>query len=61
MKVKLTPENLKEISDAVPKMEVFGLETNEWIHLHSWKYANTPQLNSISFIEEKNQLVDALE
>ncbi|KAJ4954830.1 hypothetical protein NE237_011613 [Protea cynaroides] len=40
--VKLTGEDVKEISDAVPIDEVSGARIYEKIYLHSWKFANTP-------------------
>ncbi|KAF8394365.1 hypothetical protein HHK36_020573 [Tetracentron sinense] len=42
LKVKLTEEELKEVSDAVPVDEVAGARIYEKINLHSWKFANTP-------------------
>ncbi|KAF4373321.1 hypothetical protein F8388_026152 [Cannabis sativa] len=40
--VKLTEQDLKEISDAVPVEEVAGGREHEIIHKISWKFANTP-------------------
>ncbi|KAF6173391.1 hypothetical protein GIB67_027086 [Kingdonia uniflora] len=40
--VKLTDEDLKEISNAVPVNEVAGARIYDTIHMHSWEYANTP-------------------
>ena len=45
LKVKLTEEDLKEISDAVPIEEVAGgLSFLNSEHLH-WKFGNTPPKN----------------
>ncbi|PON73859.1 Aldo/keto reductase/potassium channel subunit beta [Parasponia andersonii] len=41
--VKLTEEDLKEISDAVPIEEVAGDRTYQSLISSSWKFANTPQ------------------
>ncbi|KAI6692601.1 hypothetical protein NL676_020311 [Syzygium grande] len=40
--VKLTEEDVKEISDAVPIEDVAGDRNNEHFVRCSWKYANTP-------------------
>ncbi|XP_022856357.1 perakine reductase-like [Olea europaea var. sylvestris] len=43
MKVKLTKDDLKEISDAVPINEVVGSKSStEALERHTWKFANTP-------------------
>ncbi|XP_068636233.1 perakine reductase-like [Aristolochia californica] len=42
LKVKLTEDDLKEISDAVPVNEVAGSSTYTYILAHSWRFANTP-------------------
>nr|Q3L181.1 RecName: Full=Perakine reductase [Rauvolfia serpentina]AAX11684.1 perakine reductase [Rauvolfia serpentina] len=44
LKVKLTKEDLKEISDAVPLDEVAGESIHEVIAVTNWKFANTPPL-----------------
>ncbi|WOK99425.1 putative aldo-keto reductase 1 [Canna indica] len=44
LKLKLTNEDLKEISDAVCKDEVAGYRTYSAIELFSWRHANTPPL-----------------
>lgn len=46
LRVKLTEEDVKEISEAVPLNEVAGAKIYEsMIHL-SWKFANTPAKDS---------------
>eukprot|EP00262_Sarcandra_glabra_P000887 TRINITY_DN10933_c0_g2_i1.p1 TRINITY_DN10933_c0_g2~~TRINITY_DN10933_c0_g2_i1.p1 ORF type:complete len:362 (+),score=50.15 TRINITY_DN10933_c0_g2_i1:51-1136(+) len=42
VKVKLTREDLQEISDAIPIDGVAGLRIHEHIYLKTWKFANTP-------------------
>ncbi|KAI6692590.1 hypothetical protein NL676_020300 [Syzygium grande] len=42
LKLKLTEEDLKEISDAVPVNEVAGDRTFESTTEVTWKFANTP-------------------
>lgn len=42
LKVKLNPEDMKEISDSVPEHEVAGLSTYASMDKWSWKYAITP-------------------
>ncbi|XP_022856356.1 perakine reductase-like [Olea europaea var. sylvestris] len=43
VKVKLTKDDLKEISDAVPVNEVAGIKTpTEALESFTWRYANTP-------------------
>eukprot|EP00262_Sarcandra_glabra_P015294 TRINITY_DN467_c0_g1_i2.p1 TRINITY_DN467_c0_g1~~TRINITY_DN467_c0_g1_i2.p1 ORF type:complete len:344 (+),score=61.27 TRINITY_DN467_c0_g1_i2:94-1125(+) len=42
LKVKLTEEELKEISDAVPIDEVGGPRDFDLFSQYSWKFANTP-------------------
>ena len=42
MSVKLTNEDLKEISDAVPIDEVAGDRELSMMAKYVWKYANTP-------------------
>ncbi|KAI6692594.1 hypothetical protein NL676_020304 [Syzygium grande] len=42
MRVKLTEEDVKEISDAVPIDDIAGDRTNEHYVRRLWKYANTP-------------------
>ncbi|XP_011032415.1 PREDICTED: probable aldo-keto reductase 1 isoform X1 [Populus euphratica] len=44
LQVKLTKDDLKEISDAVPVKEVVGLRNKDF-HL-TWKFANTPPKTS---------------
>ncbi|KAF5808905.1 putative perakine reductase [Helianthus annuus] len=44
--VKLTKEEIEEISNAVPLDEVAGSKINEALLLVSWKFANTPPKNS---------------
>ncbi|GAV90646.1 Aldo_ket_red domain-containing protein, partial [Cephalotus follicularis] len=44
LRVKLTAEKLKDISDAVPIEEVAGGRTYESMMHASWEYANTPPL-----------------
>ncbi|PON73857.1 Aldo/keto reductase/potassium channel subunit beta [Parasponia andersonii] len=46
VRVKLTEEDLKEISDAVPIEEVAGDRTPESISKNSWNFANTPPKDS---------------
>ncbi|KAG9451865.1 hypothetical protein H6P81_004769 [Aristolochia fimbriata] len=41
--MKLTEDDLKEISDAVPVNEVAGSSTYDFILAHSWRFANTPE------------------
>jgi hypothetical protein len=40
--LKLTPEDLKEICDAVPINEVAGEREMALLAQYSWKVANTP-------------------
>ncbi|KAK9292430.1 hypothetical protein L1049_020400 [Liquidambar formosana] len=40
--VKLTEEDIEEISDAVPVHEVAGARTQDFVAALSWKFANTP-------------------
>ena len=40
--VKLTEEDLKEISDAVPVAEIAGNLENHSLSQYSWKFATTP-------------------
>lgn len=40
--VKLTKEDLKEISDMVPINDVAGLRTTENFYRSSWEFASTP-------------------
>ncbi|KAK6915427.1 NADP-dependent oxidoreductase domain [Dillenia turbinata] len=42
LKVKLTEEDLKEISDAVPIDEVAGARTFKGMAQYAWQFANTP-------------------
>lgn len=42
LKVKLTVEDLKEISDAVGVDEVAGNKIHDDMYVHSWRFANTP-------------------
>lgn len=42
LRIKLTKEDLKEISDAVPIEEVAGSRDPEGFDKASWKFANTP-------------------
>ncbi|XP_021742235.1 probable aldo-keto reductase 1 [Chenopodium quinoa] len=45
LKVKLTEEESKEVSDAVPLCEVAGDRTYEGMIAKTWKFANTPPLD----------------
>ena len=45
LKVKLTEEDLKEISDAVPIEEVAGGRSYQNMDHFLWKFANTPPKN----------------
>ncbi|KAI7757518.1 hypothetical protein M8C21_015222 [Ambrosia artemisiifolia] len=45
--VKLTKEEVEEISNAVPLDEVAGSKINEALLRVSWKFANTPSKNTI--------------
>lgn len=45
LRVKLTEEDMKEISDAVPMVEVAGPRVPESFYNISWKFANTPPKN----------------
>ncbi|CAL9135624.1 unnamed protein product [Musa textilis] len=45
LKVKLTEDDLKEISDAVREEEVAGYRSNGAFELFTWKYANTPPIH----------------
>lgn len=45
LRVKLTEEDMKEISDAVPMVEVAGPRVPESFYNISWKFANTPLKN----------------
>jgi len=42
LNVKLTEEDLKEISDAVPVAEIAGNLENHSLSQYSWKFATTP-------------------
>ncbi|XP_030534718.1 probable aldo-keto reductase 1 [Rhodamnia argentea] len=42
LRVKLTEDDVKEISDAIPIEDVAGERSNENYVRNSWKYANTP-------------------
>ncbi|KAL1828259.1 hypothetical protein DCAR_0207457 [Daucus carota subsp. sativus] len=42
LRIKLTVDDLKEISDAVPINEVSGSRASETLLKTSWKFANTP-------------------
>ena len=42
LKVKLTAEDLKEITDAVAINEVAGARIHAGIELSSWRFVNTP-------------------
>ena len=42
LKVKLTAEDLKEITDAVTINEVAGARIHAGIELYSWRFVNTP-------------------
>lgn len=42
LNVKLTQENLKEISDAVPVEEIAGEREYDSISQYLWKFATTP-------------------
>ncbi|XP_043690652.1 perakine reductase-like isoform X2 [Telopea speciosissima] len=44
--VKLTGDDVEEITDAVPIDEVSGARIYEKINLHSWQFANTPAKHS---------------
>lgn len=44
LSVKLTEEELREISDAIPINEVAGGRTYELFNNVSWRFANTPTL-----------------
>ncbi|PIA45078.1 hypothetical protein AQUCO_01700549v1 [Aquilegia coerulea] len=46
LKLKFTEEDLKRITEAVPIDEVAGMRTYEHIHTLSWKFANTPTVDS---------------
>lgn len=46
VKVKLTKQDLQEISDAVPINEVAGESINEVLAVTNWKFANTPPLSN---------------
>lgn len=43
MNVKLTNDDLKELSEAVPIEEVAGGRQGEALYKISWKFADTPQ------------------
>ncbi|PIN03861.1 Voltage-gated shaker-like K+ channel, subunit beta/KCNAB [Handroanthus impetiginosus] len=43
LNVKLTNDELKELSDAVPIEEVVGNTHDDAFHAVSWRFANTPQ------------------
>ena len=45
LKLKLTEEELKEISDAVPMEEVAGSKSFQNMDHFHWKFANTPPKN----------------
>jgi len=42
LKLRLTNEDLKEISDVVSAQDVAGSRTISFAESYSWKYANTP-------------------
>lgn len=42
LKVKLTKDDQKEISDALPPTEVAGKSTSDALYAVTWKFANTP-------------------
>uniref|UniRef100_A0A5B6Z7G6 Putative perakine reductase-like n=2 Tax=Davidia involucrata TaxID=16924 RepID=A0A5B6Z7G6_DAVIN len=42
VRVKLTKEDIKEISDAVPPTEVAGKSVTEALYNTSWRFVNTP-------------------
>ncbi|OVA03462.1 Aldo/keto reductase [Macleaya cordata] len=44
LRVKLTKEDLKEVSDAVPTDEVAGVRIHDNMYSCTWKFANTPPL-----------------
>ncbi|KAK9735308.1 hypothetical protein RND81_04G197600 [Saponaria officinalis] len=44
LKMKLTEEEFKEVSDAVPLSEVAGDRTYEGLIAKTWKFANTPTI-----------------
>lgn len=46
VKVKLTKEDVEEISNAVPIDEVAGCRTGEALLRISWKFANSPPKNN---------------
>lgn len=46
LKVKLTKDDIKEISDAVPISEVAGTRNTDNFQEISWKFANTPPKDS---------------
>ncbi|MBA0764169.1 hypothetical protein Gotri_013537 [Gossypium trilobum] len=46
VKVKLTKEDLKEISDAIPIHEVAGGTYPDGLKQFTWKYGNTPPKKS---------------
>lgn len=46
LRVKLTEEDLKEISEAVPSNEIGGDRTYESMSNVTWKFANTPPVNN---------------
>ncbi|CAL9166708.1 unnamed protein product [Musa hybrid cultivar] len=46
LKVKLTEDDLKEISDAVREEEVAGYRCHSVFEPFTWKYANTPPIHS---------------
>ena len=46
MKLKLSADDLKEISDAVPIEEVAGVRMYDIIMKAAWNFANTPPKES---------------
>lgn len=42
VRIKLSKDDLKEISDAVPASEVAGPRVYPALERYSWRYANTP-------------------
>lgn len=42
LKVKLTKDDQKEISDALPPTEVAGKSISDALYAVTWKFANTP-------------------
>lgn len=46
LKVKLTKEDLEELSDAVREEEVGGYRSYRSMEPFSWKYADTPPMHA---------------